>query len=309
MKRILVAAAVIRCEGKILVARRPADKHQGGLWEFPGGKVEAGEPVAAALVRELEEELGIVATAFRPLIRITHDYPDKSVCLDVWEVSSFTGEAHGREGQPVRWVRPDELRPEDFPAANRPIITAARLPSRYLITPDELEAPALDAWLTERLARGISLVLFRAPGLSPADYLARAGHVLRLCREQGAQLLLHGADPAWLREVPADGLHLPAAWLPGFGRRTLPEDCWLAASTHNREELLQAAKAGVDFVTLSPVRPTPSHPGRPGMGWEAFAALVREAGYPVYALGGMRPEDRETAWGHGAQGIAGIRGL
>lgn len=128
MKRILVVAAVIRRGGRILIARRAAHQHQGGLWEFPGGKVEPAEAVQAALVRELREELGITPTAFSPLIRIEHDYPDKSVCLDVWTVTDFAGEPLGREGQPLAWVTEDELPAHDFPAANRPIVTAARLP-------------------------------------------------------------------------------------------------------------------------------------------------------------------------------------
>ena len=104
------------------------------MWEFPGGKVESGEPVQIALSRELDEELGIQVNGARPLIRISHHYPDKSVLLDVWWVDAFTGEAHGREGQPVRWVRPKQLNEYEFPAANRPIVTAAQLPSRLWIT-------------------------------------------------------------------------------------------------------------------------------------------------------------------------------
>eukprot|EP01137_Pigoraptor_chileana_P016793 Opistho-2@73895 len=101
VKRVHVAAAVIRDDsGKILIARRADTQHQGGLWEFPGGKVEADESVECALARELQEELGIVVGAARPLIKVRHDYPDKQVLLDVWEVSSFSGEPHGAEGQP-----------------------------------------------------------------------------------------------------------------------------------------------------------------------------------------------------------------
>nr|GEY60322.1 arginine biosynthesis bifunctional protein ArgJ, chloroplastic [Tanacetum cinerariifolium] len=109
-------------------ADRRAVYRSGGLWEFPGGKVEAGESVDAALARELHEELGISVTSARPLIKISHDYPDKQVLLDVWEVSSFTGEPHGVEGQPLAWVSQRELAEYDFPAANRPIVAAARLP-------------------------------------------------------------------------------------------------------------------------------------------------------------------------------------
>ena len=144
MKRIHVAAAVIRgADGQILLAKRPEDKHQGGLWEFPGGKVESGETVQAALARELEEELDIRPTAARPLIQVRHDYPDKQVLLDVWEVSAFTGEPHGAEGQPLAWVSPRQLGDYEFPAANRPIVAAARLPEQYLITPEGLSGPEL----------------------------------------------------------------------------------------------------------------------------------------------------------------------
>lgn len=137
MKRIHVAAAVIRAvDGRVLIAKRPLDKHQGGLWEFPGGKVEAGESVEAALARELAEELGITVTAAQPLIQVRHDYPDKQVLLDVWQVLAFSGEPHGAEGQPLAWVEPAQLPGYSFPAANRPIVAAARLPDRYLITPD-----------------------------------------------------------------------------------------------------------------------------------------------------------------------------
>jgi mutator protein MutT len=129
VKRIHVAAAVIRDDaGKILIARRADTQHQGGLWEFPGGKVEADESVETALARELHEELGIVVDAARPLIKVRHDYPDKQVLLDVWEVSAFTGQPHGAEGQPLAWVTPRDLANYEFPAANQPIVAAARLP-------------------------------------------------------------------------------------------------------------------------------------------------------------------------------------
>ena len=91
MKRVHVAAAVIRdSNGKILIARRADTQHQGGLWEFPGGKVEDDESVETALARELHEELGIVVNTARPMIKVRHDYPDKQVLLDVWEAVSYT---------------------------------------------------------------------------------------------------------------------------------------------------------------------------------------------------------------------------
>ena len=129
--RVHVAvAAIIDNQRRVLVSKRPAGVHQGGLWEFPGGKLEVNEDVEAALGRELHEELGIRPATLRPLIRVTHDYPDKSVLLDVWYVSRFSGEPVGREGQSIRWVPFDRLDDYEFPKAKLPIITALTLPDR-----------------------------------------------------------------------------------------------------------------------------------------------------------------------------------
>ena len=120
-----VAVGVIIGPGNtILIALRHRDSHQGGLWEFPGGKVEVGESVERALDRELGEELGIAVDKVRPLMAINHDYPDKSVCLDVWWVERFSGEPEGREGQLIRWVKVDDLINYSFPQANQPIVEA-----------------------------------------------------------------------------------------------------------------------------------------------------------------------------------------
>lgn len=124
-KRVHVAVGVISDGGhRILVSRRPEHVHQGGLWEFPGGKVESGENVEQALHRELLEELAIDVRASHSLLAIQHDYTDKSVYLDVWWVSAFEGEPQGREGQPWRWIDAAELHTLQFPEANRPILTA-----------------------------------------------------------------------------------------------------------------------------------------------------------------------------------------
>ncbi|MEH6590100.1 MAG: 8-oxo-dGTP diphosphatase MutT [Halioglobus sp.] len=125
MAVVHVAVGVILDDSKrILIARRSVDAHQGGLWEFPGGKVEASETVEQALARELHEELGIDVVACQPLLEISHDYGDKQVLLDVWIVESFTGTAEGREGQPLQWVAASQLEQFRFPAANVSIVTA-----------------------------------------------------------------------------------------------------------------------------------------------------------------------------------------
>lgn len=130
MKTVQVAVAVVVVnDHDILIARRPDDKHQGGLWEFPGGKVEAGETVPAALVRELDEEvaLSVRPEQMAPLLQIPFQYPDKSVLLDVYWVEADMNSAllaHGAEGQEVRWVPFMRLPEFEFPAANQAIVQA-----------------------------------------------------------------------------------------------------------------------------------------------------------------------------------------
>jgi 8-oxo-dGTP diphosphatase len=130
MKTIEVsAAAIFNQQGLLFIAQRAADAHQGGLWEFPGGKSEVGETPEDALIRELYEEIGISCDSshLTPLIRIEHNYPDKSVVLNVFKVLDNSGLAHGKEGQPVRWIELSNLGQYDFPAANEPIIQALLL--------------------------------------------------------------------------------------------------------------------------------------------------------------------------------------
>jgi 8-oxo-dGTP diphosphatase len=125
MKRVHVAVGVIvDARNRVLITRRAAASHQGGLWEFPGGKVEEDEALQVALARELREELGIVTIRTVPLLEVQHDYTDKAVLLDVHVVQEFTGEARGLENQPLRWVTAEELRQYHFPAANEPIVEA-----------------------------------------------------------------------------------------------------------------------------------------------------------------------------------------
>ncbi len=127
MKQIEVAVAVMLSEEqKVLTSWRQPHQHQGGLWEFPGGKREAEETMLEALKREVHEELGVRVEQAEPFVRIDHDYGDKQVSLDVWLVSRFSGEPSGKEGQPLRWQAVKDLQAEDFLAANLAIIEALK---------------------------------------------------------------------------------------------------------------------------------------------------------------------------------------
>ncbi|MBU2115171.1 MAG: 8-oxo-dGTP diphosphatase MutT [Gammaproteobacteria bacterium] len=121
-KVIHVAVGVILHEQQILLALRNAKQHQGGKWEFPGGKVEQDESVQQALARELQEEVAIEITQCQAFMQLEYAYPEKTVLLDIYLVTDFSGEPHGREGQPLRWVSIAELAEIAFPDANKPIV-------------------------------------------------------------------------------------------------------------------------------------------------------------------------------------------
>lgn len=303
----VVAAAIFDDQDNVLVALRPLSAHQGGLWEFPGGKTELGEGVEAALAREIEEELGIKITTARPLIRIPYDYPDKKVLLDVWRVERFSGKPHGREGQPIAWLNPKDIDKRKFPLANLPIITAVQLPSTYLITPEPTNNEVFFARLERALQDGVRLIQLRVKtkGQPLAPIMKRAGE---LCYQYDATLLVN-AELRWAQEGLADGVHLTSRQLMALEERPLSMDKWVAASCHDKAELSHACRIGVDFAVVGPVQPTTSHPNTPVLGWEGFASLAAQATIPVYALGGMATTDLSQAWHHGGQGIAAITGL
>jgi 8-oxo-dGTP diphosphatase len=303
MNPLQVAVGVVKNpEGKILISLRHADLHQGGLWEFPGGKIEASETVEVALARELKEELNITVASAIPLITVNHQYPDLSVQLNVFLIEQFSGEVKSCEGQPFKWVSLSELENYAFPAANQPIITAARLPPYYAILDDSNEALLLPN-LQKILNRGIKLIQARLKTLPAAAVAKFIEQAYPLCQQQQAVLLMNSAVE-YSDEV--DGIHLTSQDLMRLTAR--PKNSkWLAASCHNLEQLQHAEKIGVDFAVLAPVLATQTHPGAISLGWEQFADWVAKVNLPVYALGGMDESGLVKARQSGGQGIAAIR--
>ena len=311
MNPLQVAVGVVKNpEGKVLISLRHATLHQGGLWEFPGGKIEPSETAEQALSRELKEELNITVTAATPLITVNHQYPDLSVRLKVFLVERFSGEVKSCEGQLFKWVTPAELDHYAFPTANQPIITAARLPPYYAILDGADEALLLSN-LQKILNRDVKLIQARLKNLPPAAVAKFIEQAYPLCKQQQALLLMNSDVDA---PVTVDGTHLTSrdlmALRPCSGQALTrrPENSkWLAASCHNLEQLQHAQKIGVDFVVLAPVLATQTHPGALSLGWEQFSDLVSQVNLPVYALGGMSESSLITARQSGGQGISAIR--
>lgn len=307
----VAVGVILNSQQQVLVSQRAANTHQGGKWEFPGGKVEKGESVTAALSRELFEELGISVKVCEPLMTITHAYPEKTVRLCVFKILKYTGEARGREQQPLLWRDIALLKPDDFPAANRGIMQALTLPQTCVITPEpaELDTSVFLQQLEAVLQRGKHCVLFRSYDLGKKQYLDLAQQVQALCRRFASHCALN-MPLEWLDDVEPAVLHLNSSRVMALATssdsRLSKYQGYLSASCHNEKELKAATALGVDWVFLSPVLATASHPGAEVLGWTDFQILADMAPMPVYALGGLGPGDVATAKGYGAQGVAGI---
>ena len=310
MTRLIHVAVgvVVGKNGNILIAKRAQQAHQGGLWEFPGGKVEAGEPVQQALVRELQEELAIHVIAAEPLIKIRHNYGDKSVLLDVYTITEFSGEPLGNEGQPICWVKPTDLQQYEFPAANRPIITAINLPKRLLITGEASSECDYLIRAEHALQLGIKFIQLRMQDSTSPTFLNVAKDLAELCNRYSAMLMLNTSPQYFLNfdALLRVGLHLNSHQLLRCEHRPVAQSILLGASCHNIKEIEQAQKVGVDYICLSPVATTTSHLESVTIGWEEFKQLTDSVTVPVFALGGMSEANLPQAIAAGAQGIAGI---
>ncbi|MET0328366.1 MAG: Nudix family hydrolase, partial [Luteimonas sp.] len=266
------------------------------------------ETPEAALARELDEELGIRVTVGTPLMTVPQHYPGKRLRLDVRHVAHWDGVPRGREGQALAWVAPDKLARYSMPPADLPVVAALQTTDRYLVTPPPGDDDA--AWLhalDSALRAGMRRVQLRLPGIPDDRRVALLQQAAARCHRRDAQLLFNGSIGAAL--AVGAGVHLTSASLHAHAERPVPAGTLLAASCHDARDLAQAARLGCDFVVLGPVADTASHPGQPGIGWTAFAQLRETCALPIYAIGGMTPDDIPEARRHGAQGIAAIRGL
>jgi len=292
-----VAAAVLeRADGAFLLAQRPAGKVYAGYWEFPGGKIEPGEPAAQALARELHEELGIEIVEAFPWITRMFSYPHGTVRLQFFRVHEWKGEPHPREDQAIAWQRFDAPMASPMLPANAPVLASLALPTEYAITnAGRVGVEEMLAHLERRLQQGLKLLQIREPDLDESQREAFAERAIRLAHRHGCQVLMKFP----FRD--ADGIHFTAADLMTL--RARPKSFLVAASCHTREELERAMALGLDFVALGPVKDK-----TPALGWERFAELARGATLPVYAIGGLTRADLKDAWRAGAHGVAMIRG-
>ncbi|SDG89927.1 Nudix family hydrolase [Nitrosomonas sp. Nm132] len=303
----VVAAVIIRPDGRFLLTSRPEGKPYAGYWEFPGGKIEAGESALQAITRELQEELGIQVEQVYPWITRVFTYTHATVRLHFYRVVEWYGQPFGRENQALSWQTVDNVSVIPLLPANLPVIRGLALPPVYAITnASELGEEAMLCKLEHAFQQGLKLLQIREKSMTNDRFRWLASEIIRRAHTFQARVVIN-SDISLSRELGADGVHLTSAQLMSLTKR--PDVNWCGASCHNAEELYQAESIGMDFVVLGPLLPTLSHPGLPVLGWRKFSSLVRDYSLPVYALGGLVHADLAIALEQGGHGIAMMRDI
>ena len=312
-----VSAAVILREGaeggtEYLLAQRPPGKAYAGYWEFPGGKVEAGETFAEALVRELQEELGITVTAMTPWMTRHFVYPHARVEIRFFRVTAWIGDLQPLEHTGTVWLDTlsmaggcdlDAMPVRPVLPANTPILRALALPNIYALT--NAGAAGMAGELA-RIARAKPrLVQVREKTMNDLDRQAFTRQVVDLVHGYGGHVLLNGGISEAVA-LGVDGVQLTSAALMACEVR--PDLPLVFASCHTLAELRKASSLGLDAVILGTVNPTPTHPDGSPLGWAGFVQMIEGFELPVYAIGGMSQADVSTAQALGAQGVAMMRG-
>ncbi len=299
----VAAGVIVRNDGYFLLAQRPPDKAYPGYWEFPGGKIEAGESAYTAMTRELYEELGIRVTHATPWITRRHAYETACVELTFFRVDAWLGVPQAREGQTLAWQSAAALTVGPVLPANLAVLRALCLPPVLGITQagnaPELFLDKLDS----ALLRGLKFIQLRETGLERKVEFAVA--LIRRAHAAEAQVVVNG-DVSLAHSLNADGIHLTSAQLAATKKR--PDFRLVGASCHSAEALDRAQQIDCDYALLSPVLPTASHPDATPLGWQRFAELCAGRSVPIYALGGLTADDLPIARQHGAHGIALLRG-
>ncbi len=299
---IQVACALIWRDGQILLSKRHQSAHQGGLWEFPGGKFETGEDSRGCLNRELEEELGIRIRDAEFMFQIPFNYYDKAIRLWVYEVFAFDGEPQGLEGQAVQWFSADAVKTLQFPKANDAVVRAIGLPRMMRIyDPSLMLEPVI--WGTQIENR--CLLYFRR--LLPGVELETA---IDTALSRGHQVILTLDQLLCFR--PGCGVHLRKTdrVSDALGQFEKLNEPWpITAGIRHERDIERQRMWPSDALLISPVRETPSHYDMEPLGWERFSELARKVGVPAYALGGMTRDDQSMVTKHAGFGVAGIRGF
>lgn len=307
MTVIEVAAAILMrrqsgcTQTEFLLAKRPPDKVYAGYWEFPGGKVEAGETSFAALIRELDEELGIQIEQAYPWLSLQYTYPHATVRLKFFHIHAWRGEIRPIEHTGLIWTAIGQT-PDVSPVlpANGPILRALELPNICMVThPGKTHEEAELSRLHQALEDGLKLVLIVDKRFEQTDREHFAKQVMHRARAHDGVMVLVEDDEALARRLQADGLYLSSARLASATER--PSFAWTTALCHDANELAKAVALGLDFAVLD----TGTHhdSAEETTHWAVFSNLVETSPIPVFALSRSGHHHLELARLNGAHGI------
>ncbi|PPC02636.1 thiamine phosphate synthase [Acinetobacter pittii] len=289
-----VAIAILIHRGKILVGWREEQQHQGGKHEFPGGKVEQGETPEEACRREIYEEVGIGLKDWHQFDYIHHEYDDIIVNLHLFH-TYVPDELLNLIHQPWAWYTRDQLLHLNFPKANKDIIKRLYWPHLIKISNTLSTVESSDALLYWRIEN------------ESEQYIEQ---LTALDEEQRSNLIINvdiwqQLSPELQKQIKT--VHLKQSQLMNLHKGDLTVGIRYIAACHDAVSLKQAQQIGCDAVFISPVKSTTTHPEAVALGWERFSDLAQNSQIPVFALGGVHPDDLATAQQHGAYGLAGIR--
>jgi len=304
MKIIKAVVGVLRDDsGKILIAKRQDHQFMAGFWELPGGKAEGDENAKQTIIRELGEELGIKVNDLSLHQTMRHTYTDRIVELTIYNIDAYQNTPVGLEGQQIAWSSIQNLYNYQLLPTMKAFIDSITLPNKYWITPSSNHQT--DDWMAkfnEKMTQDIELIQLRSKIELDKAFIAELHNK---CQQNNIKLLLNIPNKTF-DEVYCDGWHITTGEMLNLNKRPCVESKLLGVSTHNLKEALQAQELGADFVVISPVQATQTHPDTIPIGWDSAQEVVNELNIPVYFLGGMGLEDLDKAINLGAQGIAGV---
>jgi len=304
MKIIKAVVGVLRNEsGQLLIAKRQDYQFMAGFWELPGGKIEGNETTEKTIIRELNEELGIEVDALSLHQTMQHTYTDKVVELCIYNIDQYRNIPTGIEGQQIAWASVQDLYNYQLLPTMKAFIDSITLPNKYWITPSSDHQS--DVWMkkfNEKIMQDISLIQLRSKNTLDNQFIEELHNK---CKKYNVKLLINTINKSF-NESYCDGWHITTSEMLGLKSRPCTDDKLLGASTHNLSEALRAQAIGADFVVISPVQATQTHPDTVPLGWDAAQEVVNKLNIPVYFLGGMGSKDLDRTLKNGAQGIAGV---
>lgn len=297
-KSIKVIVGLIEQDNKFLIAKRNKE-FMPDFWELPGGKVEKNETNQQTLQRECYEELSILVKECEFFCHFSYHYPDRIVDLWVYKIHHYAQQPVGYENQQIAWISLSQMQQYQLLPATLLIFKRSQLNHTYWITPKVFAIPEVE----QQLKRGIRQIQWRIQAdFNHNEHQSLLNQLQTLCEQYQAKLFLNAYD----LQLKKTNLHLNSQLLKQLKARPISESYLLGASVHNLNELEKAQQIQADFVVLSPVLKTSSHPNAKSLGWQTTQHIIKQTNLPVYCLGGMNLTHLEYAQSIGGFGIAGI---